>query len=90
MVLKIMDYANNLEEVNVPDNVVSISVVVISGDEELHCILDDNSSVAFYHSTKRYMDFLDYEYTILDKDFGIDRIEEWNKRESSYDVFFRD
>lgn len=87
MKIKIMDYAGDLEEVELPDNVSQIIVSVVSGDEILTFQTEDGGGGRIAHSSqdKCVCGFFDGRYEILNKNTGLDRIEEWKNRYDTYE-----
>ena len=85
--IKIMDYSGRKTTVKIIDfdNVVKMTVEVISGDEILK-VLFKNYETEQYDSCSfgRTMDFVDDEYCIYDTTKGINHLLKWSKRKSSY------
>lgn len=86
-VIKIMDYRGKERNIEIKnfENVVKMEIKVLSGDEILNVLYKDYSLEMFDSAEDRLMDFFDDNYTIYDTTKGIDYIENWSKRTSSYD-----
>lgn len=82
-----MDYARNKTNIDIDDfeNVVRMSIEIISGDEILHILRKDYSEESYDSCSERIMNFSDDYYTIYDITKNINYIDDWNKRSSSYD-----
>lgn len=89
-IIEIMNY----EDIKVPvkienfDNVVRLTIEVVSGDEVLHILYKDYTqqeydSCYMLHDF-RINDFYDYKCVIYDITKNIDYINSWSKRKSSY------
>ena len=86
--LKIMDYDNNVVDTGLEldlDKILRIDIEVLSGDEVATVTFTDGKKKTYDSSDCRIMDFYDGEYTIYSKSEGINIIDKWEKRESSYD-----
>lgn len=89
--IEIMDYRSIKVPVKIEnfDNVVKLTIEVISGDEILHILYKDYTqeeydSCYMLHNF-RIQGFYDDEYIIYDTTKNIDYINSWSKRKSSYD-----
>ena len=93
MILTIMDYDNHKRNVNIgkKDDIASISISVISGDEIAEVIYKDYTKKCFDSSDCRMYDFFDDEYTIYNFQEENNLIDNplWQKRKSSYDDKWR-
>ena len=87
MKLAIMDFNSIKQEVIIPDDVLSIAVHVISGDESLHFVMPDGTRAVVEHETAKKCNhaFYDGSYCIYNKIANINLIERWNKRYDSYE-----
>ena len=87
MKLIIMDYNSLKQEVEIPDDVWSIKVAVISGDESLHYVTQSGDVGSVYHDTAQKCNyaFFDGSYYIFDNENGVDLINSWNNRFDSYE-----
>jgi len=86
MTLKIMNCFGDVIDVDIGklDDVLRISVLVLSGDEILKVLKRDGSQIEEDSDRhERSLNFYDGEYTIYDPSLGVNKIEEWNKREDS-------
>lgn len=74
MYIKIYDYNNNAEMVEIPDNkkIESINVTVLSGDETGYIFFTDGSRKRFDASNCRMMSFDDGSYTV-----PLKKVDEW-------------
>ena len=74
MYIKIYDYDNNAEMVEIPDNkkIESIDVTVLSGDETGYVFFTDGSKKEFDASDCRIMSFDDGSYIVPSK-----KVNEW-------------
>lgn len=80
-----IDYEGNRVYSNIPlDDVDHIDVKVLSGDEVLKIFTNEKDCVAHDACPDRWMDYFDAEYTV-----EASELEEWNKREDSYDWLWR-
>lgn len=70
------------------DNVVRLTIEVISGDEVLHILYKDYKQETYDScyllDNYRFENFNDDKYVIYDITKNIDYIDSWTKRESSY------
>ena len=87
--LVLLDFDNNKTKTGVDlnnlDDVLRIDIRVISGDEMAHITYKNGKAIAFDGTTEpRVMDFDDGEYCIYQAGVKND-IDEWLKRENSYD-----
>ena len=66
MDIKIYDYNNNIEMVEIPDNkkIESINVTVLSGDETGYIFFTDGTRKRFDASNCRMTSFYDGSYTV--------------------------
>lgn len=86
MTLKIMNCYDDVIDVDIGklDDVLRISVLVLSGDEILKVLKRDGSQIEEDSDRhERSVNFYDGEYTIYDPSLGVNKIEEWNKRKNS-------
>ena len=86
MKLKIMNcYEDEIEvDIGELDNIAEIQIRVLSGDEILIATKKDGTTIEEDSDRHfRTMSFFDGEYTIYDSAKGINRIEEWRKRQDS-------
>ena len=86
MTIQIMNCCDDKIDVDIGElsEISEISVLVLSGDEILKVLKKDGSM--FEEDSDRHdriMSFYDGEYRIYDSDKGINRIDEWVKREDS-------
>lgn len=74
MYIKIYDYNNNAEMVEIPDGkkIKSIDVTILSGDETGYISFTDGTRKEFDASDCRMMSFDDGSYTVSSK-----KIDEW-------------
>ena len=92
MKLQIMNCYEDRIDVDVGnlEDILDISVLVLSGDEVLK--VRKKNGDYFEEDSDRHgcmMDFHDAEYTIFNSAFGINKIDEWEKRSDSADWVFR-
>ena len=86
MTLQIMNAYDDRIDVDIGelDDVIRISVLVMSGDEILKVqkrkgrLIEEDSD-----RHDRCMNFYDGEYTIYDSTVGVNKIDEWKKRKNS-------
>ena len=89
-IIKIMNYNSSKVPVKIEnfDNVVRLTIEVISGDEILHILYKDYTEETYDScymlGDYRFCDFNDDEYIIYDTTKNIDYINSWNKRKCSY------
>ena len=88
MILQIMNCYDDKIDVDIGEleDILSISITVLSGDEILHVVKKDGES--FEEDSDRHVrsiSFFDGEYTIFDSDTGVNRINEWKNRKGSND-----
>lgn len=86
MNINIMDYDDNSYDTGIPvEDVKTVFVTVVSGDEILHIIKNDGETVALdamdFTDDIRRMCFLDEQYVLN----TTADITEWMKRKNSYD-----
>lgn len=90
MILKLLDYNSDEVEFEIGEleDIASIDIQVVSGDEIATVFYKNGSSDSFDSSTDRWMDFDDDNYTLYDADAGINRMVDtrWLARSSSYDI----
>ena len=89
IMLNLFDYDNNVTHtgVNLCDpNIVRVTIKVITGDEV--ALVDYSNGARAVHDSSdcRNFDFSDAEYVILDREKGIDLIDEFRGRSDSYDI----
>ena len=87
ILLNLFDYDNNMVRtgVNLCDpNIVKVTIKVISGDEVALVDYVNGARSTFDSSTCRDYDSLDDEYVLLDRENGIDMIDEFLHRGDSY------
>lgn len=89
IMLNLFDYNNRVTHtgVNLCDpNITRVTIKVITGDE-IAFVDYFNGARAVYDSCDcRNFDFFDDEYVILDRENGIDLIDEFRGRSDSYDI----
>ncbi len=85
-IITIRNFKNNKRNIKIKDfeNVVRLSIEVISGDEILKILRKDYSEEEYDSCDCRIFDFSDDYYTIYDITKNIDFIKQWNKRKNSY------
>lgn len=90
MKLKLLDYSDKEVEFEIGEleDIDSIIIQVISGDEIAHVFYKDGHSDNFDSGVDRLMDFDDGSYIIYDADTGINYMTnpKWVGRSSSYDA----
>ena len=90
MKLKIMDYNNRKTETGVDldslENVKKIIIRVISGDEVMSVLYKDGTAEDFDSSDTRARDYNDGRYILYAPDMFINRIPQFMRRKSSYDM----
>lgn len=88
MTVKLLDYEDNAIEADVGDinDIVRMSIRVLSGDEVLTVIRKDTTVETFDSSDCRFMSFFDGEYDIYDVHTGVNYFnnEAFMNRQSSY------
>lgn len=88
MTLQIMNCYDDKIDVDIGelDDILTISVTVISGDEILH-VLKKNGEEIKEDSDRHFrtIDFYDGQYTIYNSSIGLNKIEAWEKRKDSND-----
>lgn len=87
MKLKLMDYMDRTKEFDIgkKEDILRIDIRVISGDEIAIVTYTNGLKVEFDSCNTRTQNFYDGEYCIYKKD-GENRLAEFRKRQSSYDV----
>ena len=94
--LKIMDYRDKKVSVKINnfENVIKITISVVSGDEIMNVLYKDyteeNFDSCYMLGNYRIMGFNDGEYCIYDKTKNRDEIKKWNKRKTSYDSLWEE
>lgn len=89
-IIEIMDYNDNKAPVKIEnfENVVRLTIEVVSGDEILHVLYKDYTQEeydsCYMLKNFRMQDYYDDEYIIYDITKNIDYIDSWSKRETSY------
>ncbi len=90
--LEIMDYANNkiktTIDLNRLDEIQSIIITIISGDEICEVQYKNGKREEFDSSNDRLQDFFDGSYVLYDVLDNTNFIEEFKKRKDSYDINF--
>ena len=86
-IITIMDYNDKKTDIKIDnfEDVVRLSINVVTGDEILNVLYKDYSEEEHDSNDYRMSDLHDDSYCIYDTTKDIDYIENWNKRESSYD-----
>lgn len=79
------DIVKTIVDLNNPE-IKKITIKVFSGDEVAYIDYKNGAMSRIDSSDSRGIDIFDYEYTLLDREEGIDRIEEFFKRKNSYDM----
>jgi hypothetical protein len=89
--IKLMDYAGTKKSIVIDnfEDVVRLTIEVVSGDEILHVLYNNYDIKEYDSSNDRMMDFADDEYCIYDTTKDINLISKWAKRKSSYDRYNR-
>ena len=89
IMLKLFDYDNHITHTGVDlydPNIERVTIKVITGDE-IALVDYTNGARSIYDSSDcRKYDFKDNEYVLLDRENGIDIIEDFLHRENSYDI----
>lgn len=90
MVIELMDYQNEKVAFDIGDieDIVSIEITVVSGDEIAMVFYRNGTAEIFDSSSSRLYDFYDYAYLIYDVTTGVNYLndERFLSRETSYDV----
>lgn len=87
MLLTLFNYKKDTEIIEIPDDVIRIEVQIISGDESI--VYETENGDGYHIDPFRYTRWYnawDGAYTIFDRELGCDYIEEWKKRNDSYDI----
>lgn len=88
--LILMDWANNQVDtgfcIDDLSNILRIDITVVTGDEIADVITKDGERYHFDSSSSRTMDFFDDEYCLFSP--SENHIDDFNKRKSSYDVYW--
>ena len=87
-IIEIMEFDDEKHKIELDnfEDIIRITVEVITGDEILHILRKDYSDEHYECSDCRLCDFNDGSYVIYDTIQNIDVIEQWSKRTSSYDT----
>lgn len=90
-IITIRDFENNKRNIKIKDfeNVVRLSIEVVSWDEILKILRKDYSEESHDSNDYRSLAFFDDYYTIYDITKNIDFIKQWNKRKDSYNYDLR-
>lgn len=89
-IIEIMDYNDNKAPVKIKnfENVVRLTIEVVSGDEILHILYKDYTQEEYDSchmlNNFRMMNFHDDTYIIYDITKNINYIDSWSKRQTSY------
>lgn len=90
--LEIMDYKNDKTkttiDLNKLDEIQSIRIEIITGDEICEVQYKNGKRETFDSSNERIQDFFDDSYVLYDVLDNTNFIEEFKKRENSYDTDF--
>ncbi len=89
IMLNLFDYDNHVTHtgVNLCDpNIVRVTIKVITGDEIALVDYFNGARSVYDSSDCRKYDSFDGEYVILDRENGIDLIDEFRGRSDSYDI----
>ena len=89
ILLNLFDYDNNVVRTGVNlcnPNIVKVTIKVISGDEIALVDYVNGVRATYDASERRDYDFFDNEYTLLDRENGIDIIDKFLKRKTSYEI----
>ena len=89
IMLNLFDYDNNVIHtgVNLCDpNIMKVTIRVITGDEIALVDYTNGARSVYDSSDCRKYDSFDGEYVILDRENGIDLIDEFRGRSDSYDI----
>lgn len=88
MNMEIIDYAGNRKAVEIGelDNILTLSIRVMSGDEILTVVDKDGKIDEYDSSYGRRCDYFDDAYTVFNRSEGINLLEdpEFMERKSSY------
>lgn len=88
--LEIMDWDNNktTTDIDLDDlkQISRIEILVLTGDEIVTVHFKDGSEKTYDSSHSRLNDFYDGQIVIYDEAIGLDRLEEFQKRKTSYDL----
>ena len=94
MKLKLLDYDKKPHEFEIGnlEDIASIDIDVITGDEIAIIEYKDGSSVTHDTANDRFMDYFDDSYTVYNEEEGINLLmdEKWINRKSSYIFLFDD
>lgn len=92
MILQLMDWEHNKRDFDIGDleDIVDMTVSVVSGDEVLTVIRMDGSKDRYDSGTNRIIPYYDGEYTIYHAFSDLNILDEWAKRKSPYDYFLGD
>ena len=72
-------------EIGELEDIVSIEIMILSGDE-LACVTYKDRTVSWFDSSEdRFTDYYDGGYTIYDIADGTNIIDAWKERKDSYD-----
>lgn len=87
--LIIMDYLDRKTTIKVNDfeNVKKITNNKLSGDDVVTILRNDYSEETHDSSNDRIADFDDGTTVIYDKQYNIDKIDSFNKRQETYDEY---
>lgn len=89
--LKIMDYNDQLVDTGLElnlDKISKIEIEVISGDEVATVAFTDGKEKTYDSSNERVENIYDGNYILYSKAMGINLLDKWEKRKSSYDKPF--
>lgn len=89
IMLKLFDYDNHVTHTGVNlcnPEISKVTIRVITGDEIALVDYTNGARSVYDSSDCRKYDFFDNEYVILDREDGIDMIDEFIGRKNSYDT----